>query len=99
LPPRWDIRASRVRWRIRPGSSFIACSESKFDSRRSRWRAISFWRLTLSSSSEAAFVAVDAFFSEIAGLGTLVDYFQQVLRIRITMNDLFIVTGGSSITS
>ena len=88
MPPRWDIRASRVKWRIRPGSSFVVYSESRFDSRRSRWRAISFWRLRVSSSSETAFVAVDVFFSEIAGLGTLEDYFQEVARVYITMNDL-----------
>jgi hypothetical protein len=88
LPPRWDIRASRVKWRIRPGSSFVAYSESRFDSRRSRWRAISFWKLRVSSSSETTFVAVEVFLCEIVGLGTLEDYFQEVARVYITMNDL-----------
>ena len=41
FPPRCDIRESRVKCRNRPGSCRDACSDSKFDSRRSRWRAIS----------------------------------------------------------
>lgn len=52
LPPRWDIRASSVKCRNRPGFSFVACSESKFDSRRSRWRAMSCLIFCASSSSE-----------------------------------------------
>jgi len=54
FPPRWDIRESRVRWRRRPGLSQSLYSARIFDSRRRRWRAMSFLRFSVSSSEEAS---------------------------------------------
>ena len=60
---------------------------------------MSFWRLSVSSSSDGPITGVVAFFSTVAGFGTLDDYFQKVSRARVTMNDLSVTIGASSVTS
>ena len=73
FPPRWDIRESRVRWRRRPWSSQLWYSARMFDSRRRRWRAMSFLRFSVSSSEDATAPGSWMTFFEFADLGNLED--------------------------
>ena len=73
FPPRWDILASRVKWRNRPGPSHEAWAEKRFDSRRSRCKSMSFWRFSASSSGASARASWGLFW-RVAAFGSFDDY-------------------------